>query len=83
RIMHSVERSDHLDLFEKGLARQLDLAFAGTQSRRSAHLLEDGLLETAAIPAYIALSSRPNVDLSPNVALIARYKADRNGNLYT
>ncbi|STW79460.1 bifunctional putative acetyl-CoA:acetoacetyl-CoA transferase: alpha subunit/beta subunit [Klebsiella michiganensis] len=46
-------------------------------------LLEDGLLEIGAIHTYIELYSRLYVDLSPNVALIAGYKADRKGNLYT
>jgi malonate decarboxylase alpha subunit len=31
-IMPSVGRSEHLDLFERGIARKLDFSFAGTQS---------------------------------------------------
>lgn len=46
-------------------------------------LLEDGLLEVGAIHTYIELYSRLYVDLIPNVALVAAYKADKNGNLYT
>lgn len=82
-IMPSVGRSEHLDLFEKGIARKLDFSFSGTQSLRISQLLEDGLLEIGAIHTYIELYSRLYVDLSPNVALIAGYKADRKGNLYT
>ncbi len=41
------------------------------------------MLEIGAIHTYIELYSRLYVDLSPNVALIAGYKADRKGNLYT
>lgn len=33
-IMPSVGRSEHLDLFEKGIARKLDFSFSGTQSLR-------------------------------------------------
>lgn len=44
-IMPSVGRPEHLDLFEKGIARKLDFSFAGTQSLRISQLLEDGLLE--------------------------------------
>ena len=78
-IMPSVGRSEHLDLFEKGIARKLDFSFSGTQSLRISQLLEDGLLEIGAIHTYIELYSRLYVDLSPNVALIAGYKADRKG----
>ncbi|QEM89472.1 malonate decarboxylase subunit alpha [Kosakonia radicincitans] len=82
-IMPSVGRSEHLDIFEKGIARKLDFSFSGTQSLRISQLLEDGLLEIGAIHTYIELYSRLYVDLCPNVALIAGYKADRKGNLYT
>ncbi|WP_428944199.1 malonate decarboxylase subunit alpha [Pantoea sp. FN060301] len=82
-IMPSVGRSEHLDIFEKGIARKLDFAFSGPQSLRISQLLEDGQLEIGAIHTYIELYSRLYVDLAPNVALIAGFKADRKGNLYT
>lgn len=82
-IMPSVGRSEHLDLFEKGIARRLDFSFSGPQSLRISQLLEDGLLEIGAIHTYIELYSRLFVDLTPNVALVAGFKADRQGNLYT
>ena len=82
-IMPSVGRAEHLDIFEKGIARKLDFAFSGTQSLRISQLLEDGQLEIGAIHTYIELYSRLYVDLVPNVALVAGFKADRQGNLYT
>ncbi|ROR13396.1 malonate decarboxylase subunit alpha [Erwinia sp. JUb26] len=82
-IMPSVGRSEHLDIFEKGIARKLDFSFSGTQSLRISQLLEDGLLEIGAIHTYIELYARLFIDLSPNVALVAGFKADRKGNLYT
>lgn len=82
-IMPSVGRSEHLDLFERGIARKLDFSFSGPQSLRIGQLLEDGVLEIGAIHTYIELYSRLFVDLIPNVALVAAYKADRKGNLYT
>ncbi|MEN5017848.1 malonate decarboxylase subunit alpha [Erwinia sp. Eh17-17] len=82
-IMPSVGRSEHLDIFEKGIARRLDFSFSGTQSLRISQLLEDGQLEIGAIHTYIELYSRLYVDLIPNVALVAGFKADRKGNLYT
>lgn len=82
-IMPSVGRAEHLDIFEKGIARKLDFSFSGTQSLRISQLLEDGVLEIGAIHTYIELYARLYVDLAPNVALIAGFKADSKGNLYT
>ena len=82
-LMPSVSRSEHLDLFERGIARRLDFSFAGPQSLRIGQLMEDGLLEVGAIHTYIELYSRLLVDLIPNVALVAGFIADRAGNIYT
>ena len=82
-IMPSVSRSEHLDLFERGIARKLDFSFAGPQSLRIGQLMEDGLLEVGAIHTYIELYSRLLVDLIPNVALVAGFVGDRAGNIYT
>ena len=40
-IMPSVSRAEHLDLFERGIARKLDFSFAGTQSLRISQLLSN------------------------------------------
>ncbi|PLP98073.1 malonate decarboxylase subunit alpha [Cupriavidus pauculus] len=82
-IIPSVSRVEHLDLFERGIARKLDFAYAGAQSVRISQFLEDGLLEVGAIHTYIELYSRLYVDLTPQIVLTAGYKADRDGNLYT
>nr|WP_315592350.1 malonate decarboxylase subunit alpha [uncultured Cupriavidus sp.] len=82
-IIPSVSRVEHLDLFERGIARKLDFAYAGAQSVRISQFLEDGLLEVGAIHTYIELYSRLYVDLTPQIVLTAGYKADRQGNLYT
>ncbi len=82
-IMPSVSLPEHLDLFERGIARKLDFAFAGGQSLRISQFLQDGLLEMGAIHTYVELYARLFVDLSPNVVLVAGFKADRQGNLYT
>jgi malonate decarboxylase alpha subunit len=82
-IMPSVSLPEHLDLFELGIARKLDFAFAGAQSLRISQFLKDGQLEIGAIHTYVELYARLYVDLTPNVVLIAAYKADRDGNLYT
>ena len=77
-IMPSVGRPEHLDLFELGIARKLDFSFSGPQSLRIGQLLEDGAIHT-----YIELYARLVVDLIPNVALVAGFVADREGNVYT
>lgn len=82
-IIPSVSRAEHLDLFEHGIARKLDFAYAGAQSLRISQFLQDGTLEVGAIHTYIELYARLFVDLTPNVVLVAAYKADRHGNLYT
>ena len=82
-LISSVSRPEHLTLFERGIARKLDLAYAGPQSVRLAQLLEDGKVEIGAIHTYIELYARMFVDLMPDVALVCAEQADRQGNLYT
>lgn len=82
-IIPSVSRDEHLDLFEKGIAEELNFAFAGTQSKRLSEMLESQKLHIGAIHTYLELYGRLYVDLTPNVCLIAADKADYNGNLYT
>src|ERR1700735_4341099 len=82
-LISSVSRPEHLTLFERGIARKLDLAFAGPQSVRLAQLLEDGKVELGAIHTYVELYARMFVDLMPDVALVCAEQADRQGNLYT
>ena len=82
-VMSSISRPEHLDLFEKNIAKVLDFSFSGNQSLRVAQMIEDGTLTVGAIHTYIELYARLFVDLIPNVALIAAEKADAEGNLYT
>jgi malonate decarboxylase alpha subunit len=82
-LISSITRPEHLQLFERGIARKVDFAFAGTQSLRLAQLLEDGLLEIGAIHTYVELYARMFIDLPPRVAFVCADKADRHGNLFT
>lgn len=82
-IMSSISRPEHLDLFEYGIAKKIDFAYAGPQSLRMAQMLEDGKLSMGEIHTYIELYGRLFIDLIPSVALVAADKADRDGNLYT
>ncbi|AKN29648.1 malonate decarboxylase subunit alpha [Clostridium carboxidivorans P7] len=82
-VMSSVSRPEHLDIFEKGIAKKLDFSYAGSQSLRMAQAIEDNIVEVGAIHTYLELYGRLFVDLTPNIALVAADKADASGNLYT
>ncbi|WP_321882311.1 malonate decarboxylase subunit alpha [Paraburkholderia bannensis] len=82
-LISTINRPEHLTLFERGIAHRVDFSFAGPQSLRVAQLLEDGKLEVGAIHTYVELYARMFVDLIPQVALLCAEKADRHGNLYT
>ena len=82
-LISSISLREHLDVFERGMARRLDFAYAGPQSVRMAQLLADGKLEVGAIHTYVELYARMFVDLTPDVALLCAEQADREGNLYT
>jgi malonate decarboxylase alpha subunit len=82
-VMSSVSRPEHLDIFEKGIARKLDFSYSGAQSLRMAQMIEDGIVHVDSIHTYLELYGRLFIDLTPNVALVAADKADAQGNLYT
>jgi malonate decarboxylase alpha subunit len=69
-IIPSISRPEHLTLFELGIAKKVDFAFAGAQSLRVAQLLDDGILEIGAVHTYVELYARLLVDLVPNVVLV-------------
>lgn len=73
----------HLDVFEKGIAKKLDFAYAGSQGKRLAQMVQDGRIELGAIHTYLEMYSRYFVDLVPRVALLAADEADKEGNIYT
>jgi malonate decarboxylase alpha subunit len=82
-VQSGVVLPEHLDVFERGIARRLDYAYSGPQSTRIAHLLFGGKIELGAVHTYLELFARYYIDLTPQVALIAAVSADRHGNLYT
>lgn len=74
---------EHLDIFERGIARKLDFSFSGPQAVRLAKLMQAGQIEVGAIHTYLELFGRYFVDLTPRVSLVVAEAADRQGNLYT
>jgi malonate decarboxylase alpha subunit len=82
-VQSGVVLPEHLDVFERGIAKRLDFAYSGPQSQRIAKLLFSGRIELGAVHTYLELFARYFIDLTPNVALIAAVSADADGNLYT
>jgi malonate decarboxylase alpha subunit len=82
-VQSGVVLPEHLDVFEKGIAKRLDYAYSGPQATRIARLLFGGKIELGAVHTYLELFARYYIDLTPHVALIAAVSADRRGNLYT
>lgn len=82
-VQSGVVLAEHLDLFDRGVAKKLDYAYSGPQSARIAQMLFGGKIELGAVHTYLELFARYFIDLTPHVALIAAVSADRDGNLYT
>ncbi|MEW6624859.1 MAG: malonate decarboxylase subunit alpha [Bacillota bacterium] len=82
-VQSVVSLKSHLDLFEKGIAKKVDFAFSGPQAGRVAKFIKEGRLELGAIHTYLELFGRYFMDLTPRVALVVAFEADKEGNLYT
>ena len=81
-VQSGIVLPEHLDLFEKGIAKKLDYSYSGTQGGAVARALNAGTVQLGAIHTYIELFGRYFVDLTPHVALTVARAADHEGNLY-
>ena len=81
-VQSGIVLPEHIDLFEKGIAKKLDFSYSGPQGGAIARVLNAGKIELGAIHTYIELFARYFVDLTPHVALTVARAADRDGNLY-
>src|SRR5580698_2077653 len=81
-VQSGIVLPEHIDLFEKGIAKKLDYSYSGPQSYAVPRALNSGAIELGAIHTYIELFARYFVDLTPHVALTVARSADRLGNLY-
>ncbi len=72
----------HIELFKKGMIKQVDFCYAGPQGGAVADLVKAKKFPVGAIHTYNELYARYYIDLTPRVALIAAAKADRKGNLF-
>ena len=83
-LISSVSRPEHLDLFERGIAAKLDLAYAGPQSVRIAQMVEDGTGRHRRHP-HLRRVVRPDVrrPRPRRRAAVRREGRPTTGNLYT
>jgi len=81
-VMSCITLPAHIQLFKKGMVKQVDFCFAGPQGATIAALVEAGKFPVGAIHTYNELYARYYMDLTPRVALIAAAQADRQGNLF-
>ncbi len=82
-LQSSVSLPAHVELFTKGIAKEIDFSFSGPQSVQLASLVAQRRIRINAIHTYLELYARYFLDLTPNVALVAAEAADASGNLYT
>jgi malonate decarboxylase alpha subunit len=79
----SVGLPEHLDLFENGLASQLDFAYAAPQAARLARMVMGGSVKIGDVHTYVELYARYFAELRPDVVCLVANEADKEGNLYT
>ncbi len=82
-VLSTIALADQLDVFERGIARQVDFSYSGPQGLRMAKLAMAGKINIGNIHTYLELYSRYFTDLCPNACCLAAEMADREGNLYT
>ncbi|AUH73733.1 malonate decarboxylase subunit alpha [Legionella sainthelensi] len=82
-IQSAIALPEHLDIFEKGIAKRIDFSYSGPQSVRLANMVQNNTIEIGNIHTYNELFGRLVADLTPNVCLLMAEQADRQGNLFT
>lgn len=82
-VMSCTQMDEHLDIFEKGIAHELNVAYVGNMSARLPKMIDAGTVKIGAIHTYLEMFSRMFTDLIPNVCLCVAEAADKDGNLYT
>ena len=82
-IQSTLSIPEHLDVFDKGIARKLDFAYAGSQGKRLAQMVQNDGVELGAIHTCLEMYSRYFIDLVPRVSLVCADYADAAGNIYT
>ena len=65
-VQSGIVLPEHLDLFERGIARKLDFSYSGPQGAAIARALNAGKIELGAIHTYIELFATYFMDLTPH-----------------
>ena len=78
-LIGSMSRSEHLDLFEQGIATKLDFAYAGPQSVRIAQLVADGTCRSARSTPTSSCTRGCSSTCGPTSRCCAHRQADRAG----
>lgn len=81
-VQSGIVLPEHIDLFEKGIAKKLDFSYSGPQGGALSRAMDAGKIELGAIHTYIELFGRYFIDLTPHIVLTVARAADRHGNLY-
>jgi len=82
-VQSSIVLPEHIQVFERGIASDLDFAFSGPQMKELYELVVSRKAKIGAIHTYLEIYGRYFLDLFPNVALIVAEEADEAGNLFT
>ena len=82
-VQSSIVLPEHIQVFEKGIATDLDFAFSGPQMKELYELVVSRKAKIGAIHTYLEIYGRYFLDLYPQVALIVAEEADDAGNLFT
>src|SRR5260370_19889089 len=61
-VQSGVVLPEHLDLYDRGVAKKLDYAYSGPQSARIATMLFGGKIELGAVHTYLELFARYFID---------------------
>ncbi len=70
---------EHLDLFENGIAEEVDFAYAGPQGARLAQLVGNGTVKIGAVHTYVELIARYFGELRPTLPASFASKPTRPG----
>lgn len=82
-VQSTLALPEHLEVFRRGIARKLDFAYSGPQSRPLYDMVAAGQVQVGAIHTYLELYARCFIDLVPDVCLLAAEACDAAGNLFT
>jgi len=82
-IQAALALPEHLEVFKKGIASELDFCYSGPVATDLADMVMKGNIKIGAIHTYVELYSRMYLDLQPKICLVAAAAADKYGNLYT